>query len=132
VAAGEEKVVMTRIYDAPRSRVFEAWTRAEHLEKWFGPTGFAITDCESDPRPGGVFRLRWRSPRGEAYRVNGSYRGVTFEQHGSRTRLSLNSTASGLGPQAARMLASMQKGWAQTVDRLSALLFPNLNREKEM
>ena len=157
----EETVVMTRVFDAPRSRVFEAWTRAEHLARWFGPKGFAITDCESDARPGGVFRMCMRSPRGEAYWVRGEYReviapqrlviactlddehglarleetiNVIFEQSGSRTTLLLNSTARGVGEVAARMLSGMQKGWAQTVDRLSVLLGALLNPKphKEM
>ena len=153
----EETVVITRIFDAPRSRVFEAWTRAEHLAQWFGPRGFRITDCECDARPEGILRLCMRSPRGEAYWVRGVYRevvaperlviactlddphgvarleeliDVAFEQSGSRTRLLLNSTARGSGSEAAVMLAGMHKGWAQTVDRLSILLNPL--RDKEM
>jgi uncharacterized protein YndB with AHSA1/START domain len=152
-----ETVVITRIFDAPRSRVFEAWTRAEHLARWFGPRGFRITDCQCDARPGGFLRLCMRSPRGEAYWVRGVYRevvaperlviactlddqqgvarleeliDVAFEQSGSRTRLLLNSTARGSGSEAAVMLAGMHKGWAQTVDRLSILLNPQ--RDKEM
>jgi len=161
VESTQETVVMTRVFDAPRGRVFEAWTRADHLEKWFGPKGFAITDCECDARPGGVFRMCMRSPRGEAYWVRGEYRevvpperlviactlddeqgvarleeiiDVAFEQSGSRTRLLLNSTARGVGAVAARMLSGMQKGWAQTVDRLSVLLGALLNPKphKEM
>lgn len=153
----EEKVVITRVFDAPRIQVFEAWTRAEHLEKWFAPRGYAITGCESDPRPGGRFALCMRSPRGEGYWVRGAYREVVppqrlviacalhdpqgvarldeiidveFEQVGSRTRLHLNSTARGLGALAAAMLAGMQKGWDQTVDRLRELLGPK--REQDM
>ena len=153
----EETVVITRIFDAPRSRVFEAWTRADHLAEWFGPKNFRITDCESDPRPGGILRLCMRSPAGEAYWVRGAFCEVVaperlviactlddrygvarleeiievaFEQSGSRTRLRLNSTARGPSAEAAVMLAGMQKGWAQTVDRLGALLNPQ--RDKEM
>jgi uncharacterized protein YndB with AHSA1/START domain len=152
----EATVVMTRLFDAPRSRVFEAWTRAEHLGKWFGPKGFTISDCESDPRPGGIFRMRWRAPWGGAYQVRGEYREVLaperlviactlddeqgatrleeiinldFEQSGSRTKLRLNSTARGSGSRAASMLAGMQKGWAQTVERLGALLNPKPHKE---
>jgi uncharacterized protein YndB with AHSA1/START domain len=152
----EGTVVMTRIFDAPRERVFEAWTRAEHLEKWFGPKGFVITDCESDPRPGGVFRLCMRAPWGGAYWARGEYRevvpperlviactlddelgtsrleeiiNVAFEQSGSRTRLLLNSTARGVGAAAAKMLAGLQKGWTQTVDRLGVLLNPRPHKE---
>lgn len=152
----QETVVLTRVFDAPRHRVFEAWTRAEHLAQWFGPRGFRITDCETDPRPGGALRLCMRSPRGEAFWVRGTFRevvppermvidctlddalgvprleeviDVTFEQTGSRTRLRLNSTARGPGPEARAMLAGMHKGWAQTVDRLSLLLNPQRDQE---
>jgi uncharacterized protein YndB with AHSA1/START domain len=152
----EETIVMTRVFDAPRSRVFEAWTRAGHLEKWFGPKGFTITDCECDPRPGGMFRMCMRAPWGGAYWVRGEYRevvaperlviactleheegtsrleeiiNVEFEQSGSRTKLLLNSTARGTGVKAASMLAGMQKGWAQTVDRLGVLLNPKPHKE---
>jgi uncharacterized protein YndB with AHSA1/START domain len=147
---------MTRVFDAPRERVFEAWTRAEHLGKWYAPKGFTITSCEADPRPGGVFRMRWRAPWGGTYQVRGEYRevlaperlviactlddeqgasrldeviNVGFEQSGSRTRLVLYSTARGTGAKAPSMLAGMQKGWAQTVDRLDALLHPKSDQE---
>jgi uncharacterized protein YndB with AHSA1/START domain len=54
---------------------------------------------------------------------------VTFEQAGSRTKLLLNSTARGVGVAGAKMLAGMQKGWAQTVDRLGVLLNPKAHKE---
>lgn len=50
------EVIMTRIINAPRELVFEAWTEAKHLEKWFGPRIFTA-EAESDPRPGGAYRL---------------------------------------------------------------------------
>ncbi len=50
----EHTVALTRIYDAPRERVLECWTRAEHLVHWFAPQGFTIHSCEADARPGGV------------------------------------------------------------------------------
>jgi uncharacterized protein YndB with AHSA1/START domain len=155
--SNEGTVVMTRILDAPRSLVFEAWTRAEHLGKWYAPNGFAISDCAADPRPGGVFRMRWRAPWGGTYRVDGQYREVIpqerlvitctlleeqgasrleeiiearFEESGSRTRLRLESTARGSGENGPRMLAGMEKGWTQTVHRLGVLLNPT--HEKEM
>ena len=54
---------------------------------------------------------------------------VDFEQSGSRTKLLLNSTALGKGAHAPRMLAGLDKGWTQTVDRLRVLLDPT---QKEM
>lgn len=53
------------------TRVFECWTRAEHLQHWFGPKGFTIHSCEADPRPGGVFKLCMRAPDGKDYWVRG-------------------------------------------------------------
>jgi uncharacterized protein YndB with AHSA1/START domain len=54
-AAGRE-LVIERIYDAPARLLFEAWSRPEHLMKWFGPVGWPLTLCEVDFRVGG----RWR------------------------------------------------------------------------
>ena len=54
---------------------------------------------------------------------------VDFEQNGSRTKLLLESSARGAGAKAASMLAGMEKGWAQTVDRLGVLLDPKPHKE---
>jgi len=141
----EHVVNAVRVYDAPRERVFEAWTRAEHLAHWFGPRGFRIHSCEADPRAGGMFRLCMRSPRGEDYWVHGSFRevaaperlvihcfahdaggtqrleeviAVSFAPEGGKTRLTLHATAAGTGPEAAAMLRGMEQGWSETLDRL--------------
>ncbi|HVJ22949.1 MAG TPA: SRPBCC domain-containing protein [Burkholderiales bacterium] len=139
----QHTVVLTRVFDAPRSRVFECWTRAEHLQHWFGPKGFTIHSCETDPRPGGVFKLCMREPDGKDYWVHGRFRqldfptrliiecsveqlheviDVTFTESGGRTTVALNAVARGPGDEAAAMLKGMDKGWAQTVDRLGAHL----------
>ena len=47
---------ITRVYDAPARLLFEAWSKPEHLMKWFGPVGWPLTLCEVDFRVGG----RWR------------------------------------------------------------------------
>jgi uncharacterized protein YndB with AHSA1/START domain len=148
----EQAVDITRVFDAPRERVFAAWTRAEHLMRWFSPKGFTIPSCEADPRPGGAFRLVMRSPEGKDYRVRGSYRevvaperlviectadddkgitrleeliSVTFTERAGKTTLTLHATARGESAEAAAMLEGMPKGWAQTVDRLDSHLKPN-------
>ena len=38
----DREIVLSRVIYAPRTKVFEAWTQAEHLCHWFGPTGFTI------------------------------------------------------------------------------------------
>ena len=141
----QHTVALTRVFDAPRSRVFECWTRAEHLQHWFGPKGFTIHSCETDPRPGGVLKFCMRAPDGEAYWVRGTYRevttpshlvidcavdddkgverlqeviDVTFTESDGRTTVAVNAVARGPSDEAAAMLKGMDKGWAQTVDRL--------------
>lgn len=141
----EHRVALTRVFDAPRSRVFECWTRAEHLQHWFGPRRFTIHSCEADARPGGVFRLCMRSPDGSDYWVRGEYRevkapehllifcaatdekgieriqeviDVTFTEARGQTTVVLNAVARGPSDAAAAMLKGMDKGWAQTIERL--------------
>ena len=47
----------SRVFDAPRERVFRAWTDPEHLKQWWGPKGFTNTFHEFDMRPGGHWRF---------------------------------------------------------------------------
>ena len=61
---GKLALVMVRTFDAPRSLVFEAWTKAEHVRKWFTPRPLTTSACEVDFRPGGVFRITMRLPEG--------------------------------------------------------------------
>ena len=53
-AAGtaDRVIVITRVFDAPREMVFEAWTKPEHLVHWWGPNGFTTSIQEMDVRPG--------------------------------------------------------------------------------
>ncbi|MGH6832455.1 MAG: SRPBCC domain-containing protein, partial [Methyloceanibacter sp.] len=50
----EFEFVIMRIFDAPRERVWKAWTEAERLGKWWGPKGFDIVSVKLDLRPGGT------------------------------------------------------------------------------
>jgi len=70
------ELVITRIFDAPRSLVFKAWTEPEHLVHWSAPRGFTMTHCEGDLRPGGAWRACMRSPeRGDLW-LGGVYREI--------------------------------------------------------
>ncbi len=145
----EKRVELKRVFDAPRHRVFEAWTRAEHIARWFGPKGFGIHSVEADPRPGGVFRMCMRSAEGKDFWVRGSYRevvpnerlviscaadddrgvkrldeviDVSFTERAGKTTLTLVAVASGPSVEAAAMLKGMQQGWSETVQRLDGHL----------
>jgi uncharacterized protein YndB with AHSA1/START domain len=63
----EREIVLSRVFDAPRERVFEAWTDPEGLAQWFGPKGFVTTTHEVDVRVGGRWRFEMRAPNGTRY-----------------------------------------------------------------
>lgn len=64
VAAPECEIVSTRVFHAPRERVFGAWTDPALLAKWWGPKGFTNTFHEFDLRPGGTWRFIMHAPNG--------------------------------------------------------------------
>jgi uncharacterized protein YndB with AHSA1/START domain len=61
----DREVVITRTYDAPARLLFEAWSKPEHLKKWFGPVGWPVTMCEMDFRKGGRWRAAMTGPSGQ-------------------------------------------------------------------
>jgi uncharacterized protein YndB with AHSA1/START domain len=63
----ERKVTIARIYDAPRERVWRAWTEPERLARWWGRRGWntPLDSIVMDVRPGGTFRLTSVSETGE-------------------------------------------------------------------
>ena len=66
--SSDREILVTRLFDAPRELVFEAWTNLKHIPHWWGPKGFATTVHEMDVRPGGVWRLTMRGPDGRDYK----------------------------------------------------------------
>ena len=67
------ELVMSRTFDAPRRLVFEAWSKAEHVAKWFTPRPLTTAECEVDFRPGGVFRVVMRFPDGLEHEFKGTF-----------------------------------------------------------
>jgi uncharacterized protein YndB with AHSA1/START domain len=66
-------LVLEREVDVPRELVWTAWTKPEHLSKWFTPAPWTVADCEIDLRPGGIFRTVMRSPEGKEFPNIGCY-----------------------------------------------------------
>ena len=60
-----KEFVISRVLDAPRERVWRAWTEVEHLAKWFGPKGTVIISAKNDLHPGGIFHYGMKGPDGE-------------------------------------------------------------------
>ena len=67
----DRELAISRIIDAPRERVFKAWTT--RLPEWWGPHGMTTPFCEMDLRPGGVFRTVMRAPDGSEYPTKGVF-----------------------------------------------------------
>lgn len=61
------EIVTTRVFDAPRELVFDAWLDPEKLARWWGPNGFTNTFEVFEPRPGGVWRFTMHGPDGTDY-----------------------------------------------------------------
>jgi uncharacterized protein YndB with AHSA1/START domain len=110
--AGRE-IVISRVIDAPRELVFEAFTEVRHLSQWWGPDGFTTTTRSFEFRTGGEWDFMMHGPDGTDYQewiswteiapperialVHGEYRGdpnafesvLTFERDGAGTRIEM-------------------------------------------
>jgi len=114
-SAGTEdrELVVSRTVDGPRRLVFQAWTEARHLARWWGPHGFSTTTKSFEFRPGGVWEFLMHGPDGTDFRNRVEWReivpperivylqgqvagdpdafvtSVTFEERGDRTEVTL-------------------------------------------
>jgi uncharacterized protein YndB with AHSA1/START domain len=146
---GEASVTLTRVFDAPRALVWKAWTDPKMMAQWFGPRGFTSTVPELDVRVGGALRIVMHGPDGNDYPMKGVFRevlvperlvfsniaidkdgnhllegetAVTFVERNGKTTLTLRTYAVGLVPIAPNMLAGMEAGWTQSIDKLQELV----------
>ena len=147
--ANEATVTITRVFDAPRALVWAAWTDPKQMAQWWGPRHFTNPACELDVRVGGKIRIDMCGPDGTIYPMTGTFRDVfvparlvfmaeardhagkalleslttvTFVEEGGKTKLTVHAHAVGLAPIAPQMLAGMEAGWAQSIDKLDELL----------
>lgn len=148
--ANDRMIVTTRIFDAPRALVFDAFTNPEHLARWWGPNGFRTTTSQFDFREGGVWRFVMHGPDGRDYQNCISYHEIkpperlayhhgdggevesiffenafTFEDLGGRTRLTMEATFPSVEARD-RVIREHQadEGGRQTLGRLAEFLEP--------
>ncbi|MFJ9807994.1 SRPBCC domain-containing protein [Streptomyces sp. NPDC101158] len=69
----DRELVVTRTFDAPVRRVWEAWTRPEHVRAWYGLASLTMSVCDIDLRPGGAWRWGQRTPEGQEIVFSGTY-----------------------------------------------------------
>jgi len=68
-----ERMVVTRIFDAPRELVWKAWTDPQYVKQWWGPKGFTSPVCKMDFRVGGKFLCCMKAPDGQEFWNAGEY-----------------------------------------------------------
>jgi uncharacterized protein YndB with AHSA1/START domain len=68
-----ERMVITRVFDAPRALVWEAWTNPKYVMQWWGPKGFTSPFCKMDFRVGGKFLCCMKTPDGQEFWNGGEY-----------------------------------------------------------
>ena len=68
-----ERMVVTRVLDAPPELVWRAWTEPQYVMQWWGPKGFTAPFCEIDFRVGGKFLYCMRAPDGQEFWNGGEF-----------------------------------------------------------
>jgi uncharacterized protein YndB with AHSA1/START domain len=71
-----KELVLTRVFDAPRERVWKAWTNPAEVKRWWGPKTFTTPVAEIDLRIGGKYVSAMRAPDGKEYWSTGVYREI--------------------------------------------------------
>jgi uncharacterized protein YndB with AHSA1/START domain len=146
---GDREIVMTRVLDAPRRLVFDAFTKPELVKQWLlGPPGWTMPVCEIDLRVGGVYRYVWRRDSdGSEMAMGGVYREIAaperlvatekFDQpwypgeavgttvlveQGGKTTITQTVLYQSREARDAVLKSGMERGVAASYDRLSELL----------
>jgi uncharacterized protein YndB with AHSA1/START domain len=75
-----ERMVVTRVFDAPRELVWKAWTDPQYVMQWWGPKGFTAPVCKMDFRVGGKFLCCMRTPDGQEFWNGGEYHEIVLNE----------------------------------------------------
>jgi uncharacterized protein YndB with AHSA1/START domain len=69
----ENKLTITRVFDAPKELVFKAWTEPEQIKKWWGPKGFSAPVIKVNLKKGGKYLYAMKDEKGKVYWTGGEY-----------------------------------------------------------
>ncbi|MGE5262954.1 MAG: SRPBCC family protein [Acidobacteriota bacterium] len=142
----KQEIVVTRVFDAPRARVFKTMTDPALIPDWWGPKYLTTTVEQMDVRPGGVWRFVQRDADGNTYAFHGVYHEVvpperlvytfefegtpghvlletvTFEEQNGQTKVTDQSIFQSVKDRDGMLQSGMEQGAAESEDRLAALL----------
>jgi uncharacterized protein YndB with AHSA1/START domain len=149
----DRELVITRVIDAPRERLFNAWTDPDLLKQWFAPLPWTTPVAELDVRPGGANLIVMRGPDGNEFPNRGVYLEVvknerlvftdaytkawkrsakpfmtaiiTFEDVGGKTRYTARVLHWTVADRETHEKMGFQQGWSQCADQLAALVTKN-------
>lgn len=141
----DNEILMTRVFDAPRQLVFDAFSKPELLKRWFGPRGWSLSVCEVDFRVGGGFRFVLTGPDGQKLGMRGVYRELNppersvhmesfddfpgesqvtgvFTEHDGKTTLTATVLYPSKEVRDTVLQSGMEHGAAESYDKLAELL----------
>ena len=79
--ASDSEILITRVFNAPRQLLWEAFTQPKHIEAWFGPRGFSTRVEQYDFREGGAWRYIMIGPDGIEYPSEGVFQKIVPNEH---------------------------------------------------
>jgi uncharacterized protein YndB with AHSA1/START domain len=148
-SAAEHELVLTRLMDAPKEKLYRCWTEPALLEQWFAPKPWTVKVVEQDLRAGGASVVMMRSPEGQEFPNPGIYlevvpnrrlvftdafrpgfipagapfmvAEVTFEDEGGKTRYTAKARHWNAEAKAQHEAMGFHQGWGQCADQLEAL-----------
>ena len=146
----DRDLVLTRIIDAPREKLFRAWTEPALLMQWFTPRPWTVARAETDVRPGGASLIVMRSPEGQEFPNRGVYLEVvrnerlvatdaytsawepsekpfmtlilSFEDAGGKTRYTARVRHWTAADREAHEKMGFHEGWGKATDQLAELV----------
>ena len=143
----DREIQVTRVFDAPRALVFEAFTKPELVKRWLlGPPGWTMPICEIDLKVGGVYRYLWHNDSdGREMGLSGVFREIvspkllvatenptwhasealdttTFVEEGSATRMTITVLYESTEVRDIALKSGMDRGMAMSYDRVEELL----------
>ena len=143
---GSHGITMTRVFDAPREKVFKAYTDPNLVTQWWGPRGLTTIVDKMEVRKGGIWRYIQRDAEGNEYAFNGVYHDivsperliytfefegmpghvlletVVFEEQDGKTKLSDISVFQSIEDRDGMLASGMEQGAVETLDRFEELL----------
>jgi uncharacterized protein YndB with AHSA1/START domain len=151
----DREIAMTRVFDAPRKLVFEAYTKPELLKQWLGAFGdWSLAVCEIDLRVGGRYRWEWHHRDGQKMGASGVYREIvpaerlvnteqfddpwyegeslitsTFVEQGGKTTFTTTMLYTSKETRDAVLKSPMDTGVAKSYDKLAEVVASMLAQE---